>query len=116
MSSTPASGALQPGKENFFLNFMLGGLSGCIGKTVVAPTERIKLILQTQSSNASSRSLTRPKYTGLIDCFKKVIKSEGVMNLWKGNGVNTFKIFPMNAFSLALKDFFGKVIKVKNPQ
>ena len=41
-----SSGAAQAlGKENFFLNFMLGGLSGCIGKTVVAPTERIKLIM-----------------------------------------------------------------------
>lgn len=38
------------------------------------------------------------------------------MSLWKGNGVNTVKIFPMNAFSLALKDFFGKIIKVQNPQ
>merc|ERR1712110_587224 len=104
-------------KENFFLNFMLGGLSGCIGKTVVAPTERIKLIMQTQSSNASQLSTNlRPQYNGLVDCFRKVVKKEGVVNLWKGNGVNTFKIFPMNAFSLALKDFFGKIIKVKNPE
>jgi len=52
----------------------------------------------------------------LVDCFQKVVKKEGVLNLWKGNGVNTFKIFPMNAFSLALKDFFGKAINVQNPQ
>lgn len=26
------------------------------------------------------------------------------------------KVFPMNAFSLALKDLFSKVIKVKNPK
>ena len=32
-------------KENFLLNFMLGGFSACIAKTTVAPSERIKLIL-----------------------------------------------------------------------
>jgi len=36
--------------------------------------------------------------------------------LWKGNGINVIKIFPMNALNLALKDVFGKVIKVKNPE
>jgi hypothetical protein len=32
-------------KENFVTNFLIGGLSGSIAKTAVAPTERIKLIL-----------------------------------------------------------------------
>lgn len=106
-----------PTKDNFLLNFMLGGMSGCIGKTIVAPTERIKLIMQTQGANGSGPRLgpIRPQYSGVTDCFKKVIQKEGVANLWKGNGVNTFKIFPMNAFSLALKDFFGRIIKVKDP-
>ena len=34
-------------KENFLINFFLGGISATIAKTTVAPTERIKLILQT---------------------------------------------------------------------
>jgi len=38
------------------------------------------------------------------------------MNLWKGNGANVMKVFPMNAFSLALKDLFGKFIYVNNPE
>ncbi len=37
-------------KENFLINFFLGGISATIAKTTVAPTERIKLILQTQGS------------------------------------------------------------------
>ena len=32
-------------KENFLVNFLLGGVSAVIAKTAVAPTERIKLIL-----------------------------------------------------------------------
>jgi len=102
-----------PKKENFAVNFILGGLSGSIAKTFVAPTERIKLVLQTQTSQ---RSFIQKRYTGLTDCFRKVVKTEGFGSLWKGNGVNVMKCFPMNAFSLALKDAFSKLIIVKNPK
>lgn len=103
---------MKPKKENFVINFMLGGLSGAIAKTFVAPTERIKLVLQTQSS----RSFVQKRYTGVADCFRKVVKTEGFAALWRGNGVNVMKCFPMNAFSLALKDAFSKIIVVKNPK
>lgn len=99
--------------SGFFLNFVLGGVAGCISKTMVAPTERIKLIMQTQSQTGGAGILAQPRYSGMVDCLQKVVKKEGVINLWKGNGVNSFKIFPMNAFSLALKDFFGKRLNVK---
>ena len=32
--------------NDFFVNFMLGGVSGGISKTIVAPIERVKLLLQ----------------------------------------------------------------------
>lgn len=37
----------QKPKENFMVNFLLGGMSAAISKTATAPIERIKLILQT---------------------------------------------------------------------
>jgi len=40
-----------------------------------------------------------------------VIKTEGLPSLWKGNGINTLKIFPKNALDLALKDFFSRFIR-----
>jgi len=44
--------------------------------------------------------------------MRKVVRNEGFLSLWKGNGINVIKIFPMNALNLALKDYFGKYIKV----
>ena len=55
------------------------------------------------------------RYNGITDCLSKVVKHEGFRSLWKGNGINVIKIFPMNALNLALKDLFGQFIKVKNP-
>ena len=100
-------------QENFLLNFFLGGISATIAKTSVAPTERVKLILQTQSSKGS---LMTKRYSGITDCLKNVVENEGFKSLWKGNGINVIKIFPMNALNLALKDLFGKWIYVKNPE
>ena len=98
-------------KENFLVNFLLGGISATIAKTTVAPTERVKLILQTQSNSA--RAFKNPRqYNGITDCLQKVVKYEGFKSLWKGNGINVIKIFPMNALNLALKDLFGKFIRV----
>lgn len=35
----------------FILDFLSGGVAGAFSKTVAAPLERIKLLLQTQSEN-----------------------------------------------------------------
>ena len=36
---------------NFALDFMIGGVSAAVSKTMVAPIERVKLLLQVQDSN-----------------------------------------------------------------
>ena len=33
-------------KKSFWTSFMLGGVSGTISKTIVAPLERVKILLQ----------------------------------------------------------------------
>ena len=44
-------------------DFVLGGTSGAIAKTLAAPIERVKLLLQTQQNNP--KLLERP-YTGIF--------------------------------------------------
>ncbi len=36
---------------DFFLDFMTGGIAGAFAKTVAAPIERVKLLLQTGHTN-----------------------------------------------------------------
>lgn len=47
----------------FIRDFMLGGTSGAIAKTLAAPIERVKLLLQTQENNPALKD--RP-YKGTI--------------------------------------------------
>jgi len=48
ISSDPAS---INNNKIFFINFFAGGISGIISKTIMAPVERVKLLMQTSSVN-----------------------------------------------------------------
>ena len=49
----------------FVRNFTVGGISAAISKTMIAPIERVKLILQNQ--DASSQITQANKYKGMND-------------------------------------------------
>lgn len=59
-SSSPST-SQQSGSSKILKDFILGGTSGAIAKTLAAPIERVKLLLQTQENNPALRE--RP-YTG----------------------------------------------------
>lgn len=92
-------------QESFFLSFMLGGASGVVAKTICAPIERVKLIMQTQDANPQ---ITK-KYTGMVNCFSRVAKEEGFWSLWRGNWANVVRYFPTQAFNFAFKDAYQKI-------
>jgi len=89
---------------------MLGGVSGVVAKTVCAPIERVKLIMQTQDTNPA---ITK-KYTGMTNCFARVAKEEGFWSLWRGNLANVVRYFPTQAFNFAFKDAYQKIFNPYN--
>jgi solute carrier family 25 (mitochondrial adenine nucleotide translocator), member 4/5/6/31 len=88
---------------DFLLDFMMGGVSAGISKTITAPIERVKLILQTQDSNAAIIA-SGNKYKGIGDCFSRVAKEEGIPTLWRGNVANVIRYFPTQALNFAFKE------------
>merc|ERR1712057_98097 len=89
---------------DFAIDFALGGVSGAVAKTLTAPIERIKLVIQTQDANPKIRSGEVPRYTGIVNCFQRVAAEQGVIAFWRGNGTNIIRYFPTQAFNLAFKD------------
>jgi len=96
----------------FILDLLAGGVSGGISKTAVAPIERVKLLIQTQDANPAIMSGEVPRYTGVVNCFRRVVAEQGAMALWRGNAANVIRYFPTQAFNFAFKDkykaMFGK--------
>jgi len=94
----------KPGIGQFLIDFMAGGIAGAVSKTVTAPIERVKLVIQTQDANPKIRSGEVPRYTGIVNCFTRIAKEQGIAAFWRGNGVNIIRYFPTQAFNLAFKD------------
>lgn len=102
--------------SNFLRDFFFGGTAGIIAKTIAAPLERIKLLLQTQDSN---HLLKDKKYTGFFNCTKRILLEEGALAFWRGNSANVIRYFPTSALNFAFKDYyrrkFNSYDKDKNP-
>jgi len=100
----------------FLMDFMLGGLSGAVAKTLTAPIERIKLVIQTQDANPKIRSGEVARYKGMMDCGSRIVKEQGFGRFWDGNATNCIRYFPTQAFNLAFKDTFKNMFPKYNPK
>lgn len=94
---------------NFTKDLIYGGLSGSITKTIVAPLERIKIILQIQDS--SKQIPKEMRYKGIVDCAVRVYKEQGFLSFWRGNWTNSFvRYFPTQALGFAFDDSFKAML------
>jgi solute carrier family 25 (adenine nucleotide translocator) protein 4/5/6/31 len=57
----------------FLIEFLMGGISAAVSKTIAAPIELIKLRLQNMDAMIKAGTLTTP-YTGIADVASRVTK------------------------------------------
>lgn len=88
---------------NFVENFIVSGAAAVISKTVAAPIERVKLLVQNQDELLKTGFLDRP-YKGVIDCTMRTYHSEGVIPFWRGNLANCIRYLPTQGLNFAFKD------------
>lgn len=94
-------------------DFIKASISASIGKTAIAPIERVKLLLQLQ--DASSQISQQNRYSGIIDCFTRVYKEQGLVSFWRGNFANVMRYFPTQALSFTIKDLVKRMIGTVDP-
>jgi len=85
-------------------DLVIGGSIGAIAKTVMAPVERVKLLLQTMDSNPDIVSGKVAPYKGIGDCFNRVRAEQGMLAFWRGNLVNCLRYAPQQGSALAFND------------
>merc|ERR1712126_850 len=90
-------------KLSFVENFLLAGVAAGVSKTAAAPIERIKLLVQNRDEMIKQGRLDKP-YNGVLDCLRRVLATEGVYPLWRGNLANVLRYFPTQALNFAFKD------------
>lgn len=47
--------------------------------------------------------------TGMVDCFVRIPKEQGVLAYWRGNMANVIRYFPTQALNFAFKDKYKQI-------
>ncbi|KAF1745548.1 hypothetical protein MXB_4001 [Myxobolus squamalis] len=82
---------------------MLGGTAAAVSKTVAAPLERVKLLIQNEAEMIRQGTLKK-SYNGFIGCVKHTYKTEGLYPFWRGNLANVIRYFPTQALNFSFLD------------
>jgi len=95
-------------------DLLLGGSIGAVAKTVMAPVERVKLLMQTQDSNPDVLSGKVQRYKSIADCLSRVNTEQGMLAFWRGNLVNCLRYAPQQGSALAFNDLLNNLFPVYN--
>lgn len=91
---------------DFGASFIISGILAVLFKSMIAPMERIKLILQTQASSLQIDTAERSVYSGLWNALVRIPREQGFLSLWRGNFLNICRYFPSQAINFSLYDVY----------
>ncbi|KAL2347117.1 hypothetical protein Fmac_001117 [Flemingia macrophylla] len=79
--------------------FLAGGIAGGISRTVTAPLDRLKVVLQVQTARAA-----------IMPAVKKIWIQDGLSGFYRGNGLNVVKVAPESAIKFYAFEMLKKLI------
>ncbi|XP_050376322.1 calcium-dependent mitochondrial ATP-magnesium/phosphate carrier protein 2-like isoform X1 [Argentina anserina] len=79
--------------------FIAGAIAGAASRTATAPLDRLKVVLQVQTSRAS-----------VVPAIRKIFKEDGFLGFFRGNGINVVKVAPESAIKFYTYELLKNVI------
>ncbi|CDP06490.1 unnamed protein product [Coffea canephora] len=92
--------------------FAAGAIAGAAAKTVTAPLDRIKLLMQTHGVRVGQEGVR--KGIGFIEAITLIGKEEGIKGYWKGNLPQVIRIIPYSAVQLFAYETYKKLFSGKD--
>lgn len=86
--------------------FTVGSVAGAIGATFVYPIDLVKTRMQNQRSLVVGEML----YKNSIDCFRKVVRNEGPIGLYRGLLPQLVGVAPEKAIKLTVNDLMRSIL------
>lgn len=87
---------------------LAGGFSAIPTTAVMAPGERIKVLLQIQGSKAEQG--VPPKYSGPVDVVKQLYKEGGLRSIFRGTGATLLRDIPGSVAYFGGYEGFKKIL------
>ncbi|KAF4556934.1 putative mitochondrial carrier protein 29 [Elsinoe fawcettii] len=91
----------------FIYQFAAGAVAGVSEILVMYPLDVVKTRVQLQTGTGGGADA----YTGMLDCFRKIIKNEGFGRLYRGIEAPILMEAPKRATKFAANDEWGKVYR-----
>jgi solute carrier family 25 (mitochondrial phosphate transporter), member 23/24/25/41 len=86
--------------------FTAGALSGAIAKTITAPLDRVKILLQVRGGLESGAIAAAAARGNLVQSLIAVGRQEGIAGYWKGNLPQVLRVVPYSAAQLYSYEVF----------
>ncbi|KAL7528591.1 hypothetical protein ACHAWF_002624 [Thalassiosira exigua] len=86
------------GAADMTRRMICGGLAA---QTATNPLDRIRMLSQTGEHGAASGAKPTP-----FQLYRSIIRNEGIIGLWAGNGANMLRVFPAKSIVFSSNDFY----------
>ncbi|PWY99024.1 putative ODC2-mitochondrial 2-oxodicarboxylate carrier [Testicularia cyperi] len=106
MAAVAPTGKPQP--LPFYAQFTAGAIAGVTELLCLYPLDVVKTRMQLQGKTSAPGA---ERYNGMVDAFRKIIKSEGAGRLYRGLVPPLMLEAPKRAVKFAANDFWGKTYR-----
>ena len=100
--------SLPPVRLTAVEQLLCGAAAGAVGKTVVAPFDRVKLLYMVNPA----RTFT---FTAATKTFRTIFVNTGVSGLFKGNGSAMWRVLPYSALTFTTFDRYHRYLRANLP-
>jgi Mitochondrial carrier protein len=105
---SPTSSSSSPSASDVTRRMICGGLAGMIAKTATNPLDRIRMLAQT--GHGSTKNGTQHAHRGVLELYRAILRDEGILGLWAGNGANLLRVFPSKAIVFSSNDVYKSLL------
>ncbi|XP_069748726.1 solute carrier family 25 member 43 isoform X1 [Narcine bancroftii] len=95
-------------------NFANGCLAAGVAQALSFPFDTVKRKMQAQSPLLPHYGGVDVHFTGVVDCFKQIVKTKGFLSLWNGLSANLLKIVPYYGLMFSTFEYCKRACLYKN--